>query len=77
MTTLTTKKKLPPISLSVVGALFLKKRGRRALSLLPVVVSLASSKRREVPSFLRLLLLFVLLQNVVVVKNFLFSSAIC
>ena len=53
------------MSLSVVGALFLKKRGRRALSLLPVVVSLASSKRREVPSFLRLLLLFVL-QNVVV-----------
>jgi hypothetical protein len=48
--------------LSVVGALFLKKRGRRALSLLPVVVSLASSKRREVPSFLRL-------QNVVVVNK--------
>ena len=63
------------MSLSVVGALFLKKRGRRALSLLPVVVVSLASSKREVPSLLRLLLLFVT-KRVKDMENFLFSSAI-
>ena len=68
MTTLTTttKKKTYRQCVSRSWGRSFKKTGASRAFLLPVVVSLASSKRREVPSFLRL-------QNVVVVvKRMLF-----